>query len=111
MQPQPPADLPNRDLLDPVQPPDLRPLLHADHPSSSPIDNDRSRVRTRPDDTSPAPGGSLSDRRRWVTIQAAPTATHGENRWPPAGRNDGRLRGGSHGHRHMTDGSIFVVVI
>ena len=28
-------------------------------------------------------------------------ATHGEKRWPPAGRFDGRLRGAFHGHRHM----------
>ena len=27
-------------------------------------------------------------------------ATHGEKRWPPAGRSDGRLRGAFHGHRH-----------
>jgi transposase-like protein len=27
-------------------------------------------------------------------------ATHGEKRWPPAGRSDGRLRGDSHGRRH-----------
>jgi hypothetical protein len=26
-------------------------------------------------------------------------ATHGEKRWPPVGRFDGRLRGGFHGHR------------
>ena len=30
-------------------------------------------VRTRPDEPDPAPGGSLLERRRWVTIQAAPT--------------------------------------
>jgi hypothetical protein len=28
-------------------------------------------------------------------------ATHGEKRWPPAGRFDGRLRGGFHGHRQQ----------
>jgi len=72
MQPRPPADLPNRDPLDPVRPPDLCLLLHADHPSSSPIDNDPTRVRTRPDDPDPAPGGSLLDRRRWVTISRRP---------------------------------------
>src|SRR5205807_7167166 len=73
MQPRPLADLPNRDTLDPVQPPDLRPLLHTDQPSSSPIANDPTRVRTRPDTTDPTPGGSLLSRRRWVTIQSAPT--------------------------------------
>ena len=29
-------------------------------------------------------------------------ATHGEKRWPPAGRFDGRLRGAFHGHRQLT---------
>jgi len=28
-------------------------------------------------------------------------ATHGEKPWPPAGRNDGRLRGAFHGHRQV----------
>ena len=28
-------------------------------------------------------------------------ATHGEKRWPPAGRFSGRLRGAFHGHRHL----------
>jgi len=28
-------------------------------------------------------------------------ATHGEKRWPPAGRFDGRLRGAFHGHRQQ----------
>src|SRR4051794_11941514 len=36
-------------------------------------DHARARVRTRPDAPDPAPGGSLFDRRRWVSIQAAPT--------------------------------------
>ena len=34
---------------------------------------DQTRVRTRPDEPGPAPGGSLFDRRTWVSIQAAPT--------------------------------------
>src|SRR3954451_740442 len=33
----------------------------------------QARVRTRPDTPDPAPGGSLFDRRRRVSIQAAPT--------------------------------------
>ena len=33
----------------------------------------RARVRTRPDTPDPAPGGPLFNRRRWVSIQAAPT--------------------------------------
>ena len=42
--------------------------------ASSRIDHDdQPRVRTRPDDPDPAPGGSLFNRRRWVTIQPAPT--------------------------------------
>lgn len=46
-----------------VQPPDLCPLLHADHPaSSSPIDNDQARVRGRPDDPDRAPNSSLLSR-------------------------------------------------
>ena len=30
-------------------------------------------------------------------------ATHGEKRWPPAGRFNGRLRGAFHGHRHRSE--------
>ncbi len=73
MQPRPPADLPARQPLDPVHPPDLRPLLHADHtPSSSPI----ARSNEGPDPagrTDPAPGGPLFNRRRWPSFQSAPT--------------------------------------
>src|SRR4051794_26830183 len=36
----------------------------------------QARVRTQPDTPDPAPGGSLFDRRRWVSIQAAPTTAH-----------------------------------
>src|SRR4051794_28928346 len=43
-------------------------------PSSSPDQSDQARVRTRPDDPDPAPGGPLFDRRRWTTIHPAPTA-------------------------------------
>ena len=91
MQPRPLADLPNRQPLDPVQPPDLRPLLHADHtPSSSPDPADQTRVKTRPDNnTDPAPGGSLFDRRRWVSIQSAPTvASRRGGPAPERGRRD-----------------------
>ena len=35
-------------------------------------------------------------------------ATHGEKRWPPAGRFDGRLRGAFHGHRGAI---VFVVLV
>ena len=37
MQPRPPADLPDRQLLDSMQPSDLCPLLHADHPRFLPV--------------------------------------------------------------------------
>ena len=74
MQPRPLADLPDRQPLDAVHAPDLRPLLHADHtPPPRPITQIKRGSgpgRTTPD---PAPGGSLFDRRRWVSIQAAPT--------------------------------------
>src|SRR4051794_34035463 len=33
----------------------------------------RARLQTQPDTPDPAPGGSLFNRRRWVSIQAAPT--------------------------------------
>src|SRR4051812_6440703 len=33
----------------------------------------RARLQTQPDTPDPAPSGSLFDRRRWVSIQAAPT--------------------------------------
>jgi transposase len=33
----------------------------------------RKRVRTRPDGSGPAPEGSVFDRRRWSSFQAAPT--------------------------------------
>src|SRR4051794_20218813 len=37
----------------------------------------RARLQTQPDTPDPAPGGSLFNRRRWVSIQAAPTMTTG----------------------------------
>ena len=65
VQPRPPADLPARQPLDPVHPPHLSPLLHADHlASSSPDLDDRASVEGRPDASGPAPGGLLFDRRR-----------------------------------------------
>ena len=74
MQPRPLADLTDRQPLDAVHAPDLRPLLHADHALLLARSPDQARVRTRPDEPDPAPGGSLFDRRRWVSIQAAPTS-------------------------------------
>jgi hypothetical protein len=37
-------------------------------------------------------------------------ATHGEIRWPPVGTFDGRLRGDSHGRRHLTRAAPFAEV-
>src|SRR3954464_4333407 len=42
-------------------------------PSSPPDHTDQARVRTRPDEPDPTPGGPLFDRRRWTTIHPAPT--------------------------------------
>src|SRR5215210_6509282 len=33
-------------------------------------------------------------------------AAHGEIRWPPTGTFDGRLRGDSHGRRHLPDEAL-----
>ena len=41
---------------------------------------DQARVRNRPDETGPTPGGSLFDRRSWVSIPAAPTVAPAEKR-------------------------------
>src|SRR3954467_6612146 len=63
MQPRPPADLPDRQPLDPVHAPDLRPLLHADH-SPPP--------RPRPcSSEGPNPAGRTRPRARWVTFRPA----------------------------------------
>jgi hypothetical protein len=52
---------PHCDALNPMQPPDLRPLLHADHtPSSSPDHTDQASVRTRPDEPTPRQVGHFS---------------------------------------------------
>src|SRR3954470_6354274 len=75
MQPRPLADLPDRQPLNAVHAPDLRPLLHADHTLLLARSSDQARVRTRPDEPDPAPGGSLFDRRRWTTIHPAPTSS------------------------------------
>ena len=42
-------------------------------PSSSPIHTDQTRVTGRPDNTDPTPSGPLFNRRRWPSIQPAPT--------------------------------------
>jgi hypothetical protein len=60
MKPGPPTDLPDRQPLDPMHAPDLRPLLHPDHTPPLARSSDQARVRTRPDEPDPAPGGSLS---------------------------------------------------
>ena len=83
--PSQPADRALRPPLDQVQPPDLSPLLHADHtPSSSPDHSDQARVRDQPDTTDSAPGGPLFNRRRWPSIQPAPTLREPHCRHPRA---------------------------
>jgi hypothetical protein len=66
-------DLTDRQPLDPIHPPHLRPLLHADHqlPLARPTRPSEGQDPARL--TGPTPGGSLFDRRRRVSIQAAPT--------------------------------------
>ena len=74
MQPRPPPDLPDRQPLNQPHPTDLRPLLHADHPIlPASIDDDQARLKTQPDSTTRHPGGSVFNRRRWSSIQPAPT--------------------------------------
>src|SRR3954467_5313364 len=73
VQPRPLADLTDRQPLDAVHAPDLRPLLHADHTL---LLARSSRSSESPDPagrTDPTPGGPLFDRRRWTTIHPAPT--------------------------------------
>src|SRR6202012_5737527 len=64
MQPRPPTDLPDRELLAPRQPPDLRPLLHVDHTAFLLADRHRS-------DEGPDPAGQHRPHARWVTFQPA----------------------------------------
>src|SRR3954451_2498624 len=73
MQPRPPADLTNRQPLDAVHPPDLRPLLHADHTLLLARSFRSSESPDPAGRTDPAPRGPLFDRRRWTTIHPAPT--------------------------------------
>ena len=74
VKPRPTADLPNREPLDRyIRLTSAHCSTPATH-SSSPDQLDRVRVKTRPDAPSPTPGGSLFNRRRWVSIQPAPTA-------------------------------------
>jgi hypothetical protein len=61
-------------LLDEVQPSDLSPLLHADHTLLLARSQDQARVRDQPDASDSTPGGPVFNRRRWSSIQAAPTA-------------------------------------
>src|SRR4051812_16714140 len=66
-------DLVDREPLDELHAPDLRPLLHADHCSSSlgpkgPSEGQDPARRTDP----PAEARSLFNRRRWISIQAVP---------------------------------------
>ena len=63
MQPRPSTDLSDRNTVDPVQPPNLYPLLHADYPLSSPIE--------KRSNEGPAPAGRPRPRARWVTFRRA----------------------------------------
>ena len=73
MQARASADLADREPLDAMHPPDLRPLLHADH-TLPPRPTTRSGEGPNPAGRHrPRAGGSLFDRRSRVSIQAAPT--------------------------------------
>jgi hypothetical protein len=63
MQASQPMDRPLRAPLDEVQPPDLSPLLHADHPLLLAQSLDQTRVRDQPD--------NLRLNAKWPTIQPA----------------------------------------
>ena len=62
--PQLPRDRPDRHLLGPVQPADLRPVLHADHPSSRP--DSTSQTPWRGQLSSADTGPLFSRRRQWA---------------------------------------------
>src|SRR5579875_3153544 len=79
MQPRPPADLPDRQPVDPVQPPDLRPLLHANHTLLL--------ARSHRSDEGPDPAGQSRPHARRVTFGPAQVEqystgahTHGRDR-------------------------------
>ncbi len=77
------ADLPDRDAVDEVHPPDLRPVLHVDHLLLLASISSIGRA-SRPGRMAPAlrQGGSVFDRRRWSSFQAAPTVvTRVLHRW------------------------------
>ena len=63
MQPRPLADLTDREPLDAVHPPDLRPLLHADHTLLL--------ARSSRSSESPDPAGRTRPRARWATFRPA----------------------------------------
>src|SRR5207248_997718 len=73
MRPGQPMDRALGALLDEVQPSDLSPLLHADHTLLLARSQDQARVRDQPDASDSTPGGPVFNRRRWSSIQAAPT--------------------------------------
>src|ERR1700693_3759841 len=73
MDPGRPVDRPLGAFLHAVQPPDLSPPLHADHTLLLARSLDQARVRDQPDNSDSAPDGPVFNRRRWTSIQAAPT--------------------------------------
>jgi hypothetical protein len=70
------SELLDRHATDEVLSPQLRPLLHANHPFTAlaSITPDRSRVGITPDASADRPRGSDFNRRRRVSLQAAPTS-------------------------------------
>ncbi len=84
MQPRPLADLPDRQPVNPVHPPDLSPLLHPDHtPSSSPI---------RRSSEGPDPAGRTRPRARWVTFEPAHVGHYSAGAHRPRLRSPQSLR-------------------
>ncbi len=68
------TDLPDREPLNRSTTAGSPPTAPRRPPASSSLDHDdRARVKDRPDNTDPAPGGPLFNRRRWVSIHPAPT--------------------------------------
>ena len=72
MQPGPAMNLPDRQAAHEVQPPDLRPLLHSDHPGPPEL---ALRKRTQAPRTPGRSGGPVFNRRRWSSFHPAPTLT------------------------------------
>jgi hypothetical protein len=68
-----PGDLVNREPLDLLHPPDLRPAPHLEHCLPPRQSHDLARLGITPDDTAPRSGGCDFNRPSRVIVQAAPT--------------------------------------